>query len=59
LDRAFEENMEGPSIFISSVSRRQLQRRRMARTAFRLQPVLSTLLIVGALMAFAVVRFGI
>ena len=51
--------MEGPKIFISSASRRQFQRRRMARTAFRLQPILSTLFIVGALMAFAVVRFGI
>lgn len=48
--------MEGPNIFISSCSRRQLARRRPTRHPFRIELLVAVLL---AIAAFVVARGGI
>jgi hypothetical protein len=51
--------MEDKSVFISSVTRRDLARRRPSRTLMRIESLLAFALIVAAVCAFIVVRFGL
>ncbi len=50
--------MEEKTVFISSCTRRQLSRRKPSPNAYRLQLLLATLLLCGALLVFAAVRLG-
>jgi hypothetical protein len=51
--------MDGPSMFISSCSRRQLARRRATRTAFRSLLLVAVLVIAAGFGAFVIGRGGI
>jgi hypothetical protein len=52
------DGMEKRSVFISSVTRRQVARRRPARHASRLQLTIGVLVIVAAAAAFVLTRGG-
>jgi hypothetical protein len=51
--------MDGPSMFISSCSRRQLARRRPTRMAFRSQLFIAVLVLAAGFAAFVIGRGGI